>query len=296
MPAQDIRTNPESQGSPVGPRPRSDSFDTKAPAPDLLAEMRRAALEHPAPTSRPADRQAPRRSGPRSLERALAEGARLTGCGLIAEVKRRSPSAGALREDLDPAELARVYAEAGAAAVSVLTEPRRFGGSLADLERAAAATTVPVLRKDFLIRDDQILESREAGADAVLLIVRLLEPPRLRDLLAAATDAGLEALVEIHAEDELRTALEAGATLVGVNNRDLSTLCTDVTHSLELARATREKGGGWPATAVSESGIRSRDQVEALAQAGYRAVLVGETLLRSSDPALAVRHLLGLGA
>jgi indole-3-glycerol phosphate synthase len=227
------------------------------------------------------------------LADALVAAARLHGCGLIAEVKRRSPSAGPLREGLNPAELARAYAEAGAAAVSILTEPTRFGGSLADLEDAAAAVRVPLLRKDFLVEPAQVRESREAGADAVLLIVRLLDASRLAELLACASESGLEALVEIHGLGELSTALAAGATIVGVNNRDLATLRTDVSHSLEVAREARERGLAWPAVAVSESGIRTRRQVEDLTSAGYQAILVGETLLRADDPARAVRELLG---
>jgi indole-3-glycerol phosphate synthase len=229
----------------------------------------------------------------RSLDRALVEAAGANGCGLIAEVKRRSPSAGSLKEDLDPAQLAALYVEAGACAVSILTEPTRFGGTLGDLERAAAAVPVPVLRKDFLLEPAQIHESRAAGADAVLLIVRLLEPPRLRELLACAEEAGLEALVEIHAPAELAVALSEGARIIGVNNRDLATLRTDATHSLEVARQARETGMAWPALAVSESGIRTRAQVETLVRAGYHGILVGETLLRARDPARTLRELLG---
>ncbi len=300
MPAQDIRTDPESQarppvaGSRVAPGRVSGAG---TPTPDFLEEMRQAALVRVSatPTSSADPRRLDHRPA-RSLAQALATAAREHGCGVIAEVKRRSPSAGALREDLDPAALARSYAEAGAAAVSIVTEPTRFGGSLADLERAVAAAPVPVLRKDFLLEPDQIRESREAGADAVLLIVRLLDPLRLLDLLAASAEVGLEALVEVHGTAELRLANEAGAALVGVNNRDLTTLQTDVSHSLEVARRAREQGLAWPDMAVSESGIRTRRQVEDLARAGYHAVLVGETLLRAPDPARAVRELLGMEA
>jgi indole-3-glycerol phosphate synthase len=255
--------------------------------------MRRDALERAPHATHGRETRTSDRPAIRSLKQALATAAGASGCGLIAEVKRRSPSAGSLREELDPAALALDYAEAGAAAVSILTESTRFGGSLADLERAAASCPVPILRKDFLIHPAQITESREAGAAAVLLIVRLLEPALLRDLLAATAEAGLEALVEVHAPEELRVAIEAGATLVGVNNRDLSTLRTDLSHSLGLARAVREAGSLWPEIAVSESGIRTRSQVEELGRVGYQAILVGETLLRSADPAGAVRRLLG---
>lgn len=297
MPAQDIRTDPESQarrGSPPSPAGMPPAEPSGSSA-DILEEMRRAAVERARAVGAAPPRQAAegKRAGLRSLARALTGAADTSGCGLIAEVKRRSPSAGSLKEDLDPARLAALYAGAGACAVSVLTEPTRFGGTLADLERAAAAVSVPVLRKDFLLEPAQIHESRAAGADAVLLIVRLLEPPRLRELLACAEEAGLEALVEIHALSELAVALAAGARVVGVNNRDLATLRTDATHSLEVARQAGEAGIAWPALAVSESGIRTRAQVEALARAGYRGVLVGESLLRARDPARAVRELLG---
>lgn len=298
MPAQDIRTDPESQArrepppSPAGPPPAAEHSVSSG---DLLEEMRRAAIQRAQVVAAAPPRPAAEgnRAGVRSLARALAEAAGTSGCGLIAEVKRRSPSAGSLKEGLDPARLAALYVEAGACAVSVLTEPTRFGGTLADLERAAAAVPVPVLRKDFLLEPAQIHESRSAGADTVLLIVRLLEAPRLRDLLACAEEAGLEALVEIHAPAELAVALAAGARIVGVNNRDLATLRTDATHSLEVARRVQEARMAWPALAVSESGIRTRAQVETLARAGYRGVLVGETLLRARDPARAVRELLG---
>jgi indole-3-glycerol phosphate synthase len=259
MPAQHIRRDPESQA-------------------DFLAAVAAEAQS---------------RAATRSLAEALTRGAAAHGVALVAEVKRRSPSAGSLRERLDPADLTRAYAAAGASAVSVLTEPRRFGGSLADLERAAAAVDVPVLRKDFLVEPAQVLESREAGADAVLLIARLLGPDRLRELLTCATEAGLEALVEAHSVEEVAHAVGVGARVVGVNNRDLSTLSTDLARSFQVAREARERGVSWPAIAVSESGIRTRDEVLELARAGFRAVLVGESLLRAADPARAVRALLG---
>jgi indole-3-glycerol phosphate synthase len=212
---------------------------------------------------------------------------------LIAEIKRRSPSAGALREDLEPADLARQYVEAGACAISVVTEPSRFAGSVRDLERVRAAVDVPVLRKDFLVHPLQIGESRDAGASAVLLIVGMLEASVLSDLLHASREMRLDALVEVHGLEELSTALAAGAELVGVNNRDLKTLMTDVRHSLDLARAARERRLPWPRLAVSESGITERSQVQALEAAGYDAVLVGESLLREADPRQAVRRLIG---
>ncbi|HEY7530704.1 MAG TPA: indole-3-glycerol-phosphate synthase [Gemmatimonadota bacterium] len=230
----------------------------------------------------------------RSLAAALLADAGAARCRLIAEVKRRSPSAGPLRESLDPGELARRYVDAGAAAVSVLTERRRFGGSMADLESVAAAVDVPVLRKDFLTTESQLRDSASAGADAVLLIVRRLGPARVAELAACARAAGLEPLVEVHDPSELEAALASGADVIGVNNRDLETLVTDVGHSLAAARAAREAGSPWPRVAVSESGIRTRAEVLALADAGYRAVLVGETLLRARDPGAAAAELLGV--
>jgi indole-3-glycerol phosphate synthase len=232
----------------------------------------------------------------RPLAAVLLDEPGIARCRLIAELKRRSPSAGSLRESLDPTDLARRYVEAGAAAVSVLTDPHGFGGSLHDLERVAAAVPVPVLRKDFLTSAAQVRESAAAGAGAVLLIVRLLGPERLGELAACARDSGLEPLVEIHDASEMEAALASGADVVGVNNRDLETFATDVRHSLALAGAAREGRLRWPRVAVSESGIRTRAEVLALADAGYRAVLVGESLLRAADPGRAVAEQLGAPA
>ncbi|MEJ2205637.1 MAG: indole-3-glycerol phosphate synthase TrpC [Gemmatimonadota bacterium] len=162
---------------------------------------------------------------PRDFERALSAG---PGVSLIAECKRRSPGAGDIRPHLDPAALSRGYEAAGASAVSVLTDSTYFGGSLADLERARDATSIPILRKDFTLDPLQILEARGAGADAVLLIVRILDDATLVGLLAESEDAGLAALVETHDASELRRALNAGARIVGVNNRDLASFTTDL--------------------------------------------------------------------
>ncbi len=208
-------------------------------------------------------------------------------------MKRRSPSAGALREGLDPGLLARTYVDAGAAAVSVLTEGPRFGGSLRDLEAVASAVRVPVLRKDFVTTPAQVSETREAGATAVLLIARLLEPALLAELAAHARGSGLTPLVEIRDPAEMEAALAAGADVVGVNNRDLQTLRTDPEHSLRVASEIGPGTGTRAPLLVSESGIGTREQVLALAGAGYRAVLVGESLLRAPDPGRALRALLG---
>ena len=206
---------------------------------------------------------------------------------VIAEVKRSSPSAGAIA-DAESSTQARAYEAGGAAAVSVLTEPTRFGGSLADLRAVHLAVGVPVLRKDFLLHPSQVIESRAAGADAVLLIAAVLPGPELAAMLAAATDLGLGALVETHTDEDLERALEADARVVGVNARDLETLEVDLDRAIDLVgRVPGDR------VAVLESGISSRRQVEIAVRAGARAVLVGEALMRAEDPTGAIRALLG---
>lgn len=197
---------------------------------------------------------------------------------LIAELKRRSPSSGALRPDLDPAALARVYARAGAAALSVLTDGD-FDGRLADLEAARDSVALPVLRKDFVLHPAQVWESRAAGADAVLLIVRALSGQQLADLLGTAGEAGLGTLVEAHDEEELDRALEAGSEVIGINNRDLASFATDPSLTLDLA----SRVGPGPVL-VAESGIESPDQVRELGARGIDAVLVGRALVTHADP------------
>jgi indole-3-glycerol phosphate synthase len=206
---------------------------------------------------------------------------------VIAEVKRASPSAGAIAET-DPASQARAYEEAGAAAVSVLTEPRHFDGSLADLREVHLATSVPVLRKDFLVHPAQVMEARVEGADAVLLIAAALSELELKAMLAAAEDLGLGALVEAHAEEDLEKALAADAKVVGVNARDLETLEVDVDGALAMLRRVPDDR-----IAVAESGLTSREQVERAVEAGARAVLVGEALMRAVDPGAKLRELRG---
>jgi indole-3-glycerol phosphate synthase len=207
---------------------------------------------------------------------------------VIAEFKRRSPSAGWIREGADASQIGRGYARSGAAAISVLTDERWFGGTLNDLSAIRAAVDVPVLRKDFVVAPEQIWEARAAGADAVLLIVRILDDARLRGLLATAGDAEVAALVEVHDERELERALGAGARVVGVNNRDLSVFRTDLAVSERLA-------GQVPADVVlvGESGIASRADVERLGRAGVDAILMGETLMRAPDPAAALLDFVG---
>ena len=206
---------------------------------------------------------------------------------LIAEVKRASPSAGVIAEDVNPSVLARGYQAGGAAAVSVLTEPRHFQGSLADLQAVRSSVSIPVLRKDFLIHPAQVIEARASGADAVLLIVAALTDAQLGALLEAARDVGLAALVETHSDEDLRRAIESGARIIGVNARDLETFSVDVKGALaRIGRVPDDR------ISVLESGISTRANVDAALEAGASAILVGEALMRAEDPARAVRKLL----
>ena len=198
---------------------------------------------------------------------------------VIAEVKRRSPSAGSIREDLDPAERAERYARHGAAAISVLTDGPFFGGSLEDLRAAAGRTRVPVLRKDFILDEVQILEARAAGAAAILLIVRALPQPRLAALLEAARATGLDALVEVHQPGEVAMALDAGADILGINSRDLDTFRIDTTAAWRLLRSIPPDR-----VAVAESGMTSAADVETAAAAGADAVLIGTALSSAATP------------
>ena len=210
------------------------------------------------------------------------------GISIIAEHKRRSPSAGVLREGASVADIARAYEAGGAAALSVLTEPDFFGGSLDDLLEARAACSLPALRKDFVVDRYQLYEAAAAGADAVLLIVAAL---RRRDLAALHDEAralDLDVLVEVHDDAELETALEVDANIIGINNRDLTDFTVDVERTYELLSHV-------PAgkTVVSESGFHRREEVEALDRVGVDAVLVGEMLMRAEDVEAAVRDLVG---
>ncbi|MGZ5306844.1 MAG: indole-3-glycerol phosphate synthase TrpC [Actinomycetota bacterium] len=206
---------------------------------------------------------------------------------VIAEVKRASPSAGAIA-DRDPSDQAVAYASAGASAISVLTEQAHFHGSLADLRAARMACDLPVLRKDFLIHPSELIESRAAGADAILLIAACLSANELVAMLATARDLGLGALVETHSDQDLEKVLLTDAEIVGVNARDLETL--DVDFERALAHLTRIPDGR---LAVMESGIATRDQVRAAVDAGASAILVGEALMRADDPGAKLREMLG---
>jgi indole-3-glycerol phosphate synthase len=208
------------------------------------------------------------------------------GLAVIAEVKRRSPSKGDLFPDLDPAAVAKAYEAGGASCLSVLTDERYFGGSVDDLQAARAATGLPALRKDFTVAAHDVCDARLMGADAVLLIAAALDDTELKDFHALALDLGLDALVEIHDEAELERALAVGATLVGVNQRDLVTFAVDHDRAARVGRAMPPS-----VVRVAESGIRGPDDARALAGAGFDAVLVGESLVTSGDPAGAVAAL-----
>jgi indole-3-glycerol phosphate synthase len=210
------------------------------------------------------------------------------GTSLVAEYKRRSPSAGVIREGASVTEVVQAYERGGAAALSVLTEEDHFGGSLADLREARAASSLPILRKDFTLDPYQLYEARAAGADAVLMVVGSLHPDDLAHLYEEAHSLDLDALVEIHNEAELEVALELDADVIGINNRNLEDFTVDLTHTFELLADV-------PAgkTVVSESGIVHREQIEALERVGVDAVLVGETLMRAANPEFACRELVG---
>ena len=211
------------------------------------------------------------------------------GISLIAEFKRRSPAAGDLPRGADPVEeIVRAYERGGAAAISMLTDGEHFGGSLADLRAARAVTDLPILRKDFILDRYQLYEAAVAQADAVLLIVAALTPEELAELHAEADTLDLDCLVEVHDAEELEIALEVDAEVIGINNRDLGDFSVDLERTFELLPDV-------PAgkTVVSESGIRSREQVAELERVGVDAVLIGETLMRADDPELACRELAG---
>ncbi len=206
---------------------------------------------------------------------------------VIAECKRRSPSRGVLRMDYDPSSVARSYEANGAAAISVLTEPAFFDGSLEHLTGVRQAVRIPILRKDFIVDRYQILEARAAGASAILLIVAALPPAELKALHAHATDAGLDVLVEVHGLDELPAALEAGAHIVGVNNRNLRTLAVNT----ELSGQVVDMLPG-DIVKVAESGLKTEEDLRRLQKAGYSAFLIGERFMSADDPGLALREVL----
>jgi indole-3-glycerol phosphate synthase len=217
----------------------------------------------------------------------------LSGMGdirLIAEVKKASPSKGVIREDFDPVTIAQTYERFGASCLSVLTEKKFFQGELGHLGRIRKAVKLPLLRKDFIIDEYQIHEARAAGADAILLIAACLEKEQIEDYLGIAYELGLDVLVESHTYTELDRSLRAGATLVGVNNRDLTTFTVSLQTTLDLLKDIPDDR-----TVVSESGIRTRNDVVRLQEAGVDAILVGESLMREKDIGKKVNELLGKG-
>lgn len=228
----------------------------------------------------------------REAERiSLSEALTRHGINIIAEIKRRSPSKGVIREDFDPATIAQCYVKGGAAAISVLTEEDFFDGSLEYLRKVReTAPATPILRKDFIFDEYQLLEAAEAGADAILLIVAILGDNLLSGLIRLAGERGLEALVEVHDENEMRRAIQAGAKIIGVNNRDLRTF--DVT----LETSTRLSAMTPPGTIlVSESGIEKATDIHRLRASGFQAFLIGEHLMRASDPGEALKFLIDEG-
>jgi indole-3-glycerol phosphate synthase len=263
-------------------------------APDLLLAIVAAAerlvevRREREPTAVLEKRAAPRSPAGGRFEQALGTAGRVN---VIAECKRRSPSKGVLAEEYDPASIARHYERGGAAAISVLTEPTFFDGALEHLTAVRQAVSLPLLRKDFVVDEYQLLEARACGADAVLLIVAALDQAALVRLQARAWELGLAALVEVHDEEELARAVDSGARVVGVNNRNLRTLQVDVDASHRLA-ARIPRG----VVAVSESGLQSRADLKRLAAAGYGAFLIGERFMTDPDPARAIRELIAVGS
>jgi len=254
-------------------------------APGILARIvshKRAELAEASRNRAEIERRAAHRKPGRDFRAAL----RQDPPAVIAEIKKASPSKGVLAEKFDPVSIARAYAHGGAAALSVLTDREFFRGSIADLEAARAVCKIPVLRKDFTIDEFHVMEAAAHGADAILLIAAILEPAEMRRFRELAAQFGMAALVEVHDSDELDAALDSGAEIVGVNNRNLHTFEVTLETSLRLI-------GKIPANVikVSESGIHSSEDVQRLASAGYDAFLVGEHLMKSEDPAAALRAL-----
>ena len=238
-------------------------------------------------------REAVARHGPRRDFLAALRAPRQGDVALIAEVKKASPSAGIICKDFDPVRIAREYEAAGASCLSVLTDEKFFQGSLEYLKQIHQAVKLPLLRKDFIIDERQILEAIEWGADAILLIVAILDDQQLSHFQSLAAEAGLAVLVEVHDETELGRALAAGARLVGVNNRDLKSFKVDLATTERLATKLWSSPGGKEKFLVAESGIHTRSDVERLRQCGAGAILVGESLMRGASIALKAEELLG---
>jgi indole-3-glycerol phosphate synthase len=246
---------------------------------EIVASKRRITLSE-------IQRRARAQSPPLDFTKALSSG----GVKLISEVKQASPSKGIIRKDFDAVQIARIYAENGATAISVLTDKKFFRGKLEYLSAIRQAVNIPILRKDFILDPYQVFESRAYGADAILLIVAILTPAKLNELLKLSHSLGMACLVEVHNEKELNIALQTDACIIGINNRDLATMTTDTT-TTERLRSRIPAGR----LIVSESGIKDRRDIEWLERLGVNAVLVGETLLASSDIAGKMKELLGQG-
>ncbi len=284
--AGDVSAGDVSAGS-AGPAPGGARGAGRTTVPNVLERILAATRAQVAQRRRDHPLPAGGEAVPEGLSHRFERALTRPGMSVIAEFKRRSPSAGEIRPGAEPPEIARAYERGGASALSVLTEEPSFGGSLADLRAARAATDLPVLRKDFIVDPYQLLEARGAGADAVLLIVAALDDRDLGALHAGAVELGLDVVVEVHDHEELRRALAIGPRIIGVNNRDLRDFSVDVGRTLELAADVP------PGTVlISESGIVERSQLHELAEAGVSAVLVGEALMRAPDPERALRDLL----
>ena len=208
--------------------------------------------------------------------------------GVIAEVKKASPSAGIIREDFDPVEIAKIYESNGASCISVLTDEHFFQGHLDYLRQIRKEVNLPLLRKDFILDRYQILEARVAGADCVLLIAECLEPEQLKDLYHYSGELGMDSLIEIYEPENLQVVLDLSPSLMGINNRNLKTFVTDLEHSIQLKKQIPDS-----TLLVSESGIKNRDDVIRLKEAGIRAILVGESLMKSDDIGGQLRELIG---
>jgi indole-3-glycerol phosphate synthase len=251
----------------------------------VAATRRRVAEVKPATDLRQLDRQAGSHA-PRGFRRGL-ESSSANGIAIIAELKRASPSRGLIRSEFDPASLAQELESAGAAALSVLTDAEFFQGSLENLQRASSSTRLPCLRKDFIVDEFQLLEARANGADAVLLIVAALSPAELKVLARRAGDYRLDVLCEVHDEEELHRAADAGCDLIGVNNRNLRTFQVDLETAMRLADSIPEN-----VLRVAESGIHSGTDIARLRAAGYQAFLIGESLMKAKSPGEALKAFL----